>query len=70
MTPESFLALSWPKRLPSNLLQSQNVSATQFTTWGKQQPLLDNKATETDLHRPQMGKKIHTPNLCVREIDI
>ena len=67
-TPESFLALSWPKRLPSNLQQSQNILANTIHNVGKTTVCPRQRIHREDLHRPQMGKENQPPNLCVREI--
>ena len=66
--PESFLALSWPKRLPRNLQQSQNVSVNTSHNMGKKTVRPGQQSHWEDLHRPKMGKENQSPNLCMREI--
>ena len=56
-TLESFLALSWPKQLPSELKQSQNVLVTHITTWGKTTVHLGQRSNQKRLTQAANGEE-------------
>ena len=71
---KQLLSRSWPYRDQNDSKKTysspKTYQRTQSTMWGKQQFALDNEATRENLHRPHWGRKIQTPNLCMREIYI
>ena len=66
MTPESFLALSWPKRLQNNLQQSQNVSTNTVHNVGKTTVCPGQRSHRGKLTQITLGKK-NTDSQPVRE---